>query len=509
MNAVTPAPDDTAQMSPLDENSLGKSFIDRAKVLAKNDAAGARALVEDAIIADVSHAFFKPIVDAIATATGLSRQHFEKMLRSASVTVSKSTATGTGRPPLSGMHNPTPVPNPERLDKLADQLFKAFDRQIVCPATSIVAIVLWIIGTYGFMGSPMFPRLIFTSATKRCGKSTALGMLRTFVSSPLKADNITKSALMRVIDKCRPTLLIDEVDAFFSKSDELRGAVNAGAERSGALIVSAPTPDGKSWEPVSFNVYCPMALAGIGGLPDTVLDRSVIVKLQRAPAGGLGQRKRPLRHRDLEKLHAIIMPHLAAHAPTVEAAMDAGVQVFPAGLHDRAQDIWEPLFAIADLIGGSWPQRARTAALALSCDDALSQRELLLLDLGEFIQTERAAAVQAWRTWVSDGRKGWAAWVKAGLKGKCPAPPLLQHIRSLDALKHLLGLEHRPWPEFGRDAKGLTPHRLASMLKPLGIEPSKQRMPARHAHGLNASNTEPVSVYSVRQLRAEIRRYRA
>jgi hypothetical protein len=134
---------------------------------------------------------------------------------------------------------------------------------------------------------------------------------------------------------------------------------------------------------------------------------------------------------------------------------------------------------------------------------------MLLLDLGEFIQAERAAAVQAWREWVRDGRKGWAAWVKGGRKGKCPAPPLLQHIRSLDALKHLLGLEHRPWPEFGRDAKGLTPHRLASMLKPLGIEPSKQRMPARHAHGLNASNTEPVSVYSVRQLRAEIRRYRA
>jgi hypothetical protein len=32
----------------------------------------------------------------------------------------------------------------------------------------------------------------------------------------------------------------------------------------------------------------------------------------------------------------------------------------PDELDDRAQDIWEPLLAIADLAGGDWPTRART-----------------------------------------------------------------------------------------------------------------------------------------------------
>ena len=38
----------------------------------------------------------------------------------------------------------------------------------------------------------------------------------------------------------------------------------------------------------------------------------------------------------------------------------------PDELDDRAQDVWEPLLAIADLAGGDWPTRLARAALALS-----------------------------------------------------------------------------------------------------------------------------------------------
>src|SRR5204863_2102778 len=37
--------------------------------------------------------------------------------------------------------------------------------------------------------------------------------------------------------------------------------------------------------------------------------------------------------------------------------------VIPPKLHDRAADIWEPLFVLADLAGGSWPELARQAAI--------------------------------------------------------------------------------------------------------------------------------------------------
>ncbi|MBV9700240.1 MAG: DUF3631 domain-containing protein, partial [Candidatus Eremiobacteraeota bacterium] len=35
-------------------------------------------------------------------------------------------------------------------------------------------------------------------------------------------------------------------------------------------------------------------------------------------------------------------------------------------LHDRQQDIWEPLLAIADLVAGTWPAYGRGTVVALS-----------------------------------------------------------------------------------------------------------------------------------------------
>ena len=35
----------------------------------------------------------------------------------------------------------------------------------------------------------------------------------------------------------------------------------------------------------------------------------------------------------------------------------------------RAEDVWEPLIAVADLAGGDWPARARKAAAALTAED--------------------------------------------------------------------------------------------------------------------------------------------
>jgi Protein of unknown function (DUF3631) len=47
----------------------------------------------------------------------------------------------------------------------------------------------------------------------------------------------------------------------------------------------------------------------------------------------------------------------------------------PDGLNDRAADSWEPMVAIADLIGGGWPIRARAVAVALSGDDLAAAKD--------------------------------------------------------------------------------------------------------------------------------------
>jgi Protein of unknown function (DUF3631) len=49
-----------------------------------------------------------------------------------------------------------------------------------------------------------------------------------------------------------------------------------------------------------------------------------------------------------------------------------------APLEDRAADVWEPLYAIAEAAGGEWPKRARDAAQALTYESEQGDAELLL-----------------------------------------------------------------------------------------------------------------------------------
>src|SRR5258708_7261935 len=84
-------------------------------------------------------------------------------------------------------------------------------------------------------------------------------------------------------------LLLDEADAIWKrgKSDEtaeaLRSIVNAGHRRS--ATVGRVEMNGVSAKLVRFKVYAPAAIAGIGSLPDTILDRAVVLRMRRRAPG--------------------------------------------------------------------------------------------------------------------------------------------------------------------------------------------------------------------------------
>src|SRR5262249_50701580 len=56
---------------------------------------------------------------------------------------------------------------------------------------------------------------------------------------------------------------------------------------------------------------------------------------------------------------------LAEWAAGVVDNMAAARPEMPRGVEDRDADVWEPLLAIADAVGGHWPKVAREAAVAL------------------------------------------------------------------------------------------------------------------------------------------------
>jgi hypothetical protein len=148
--------------------------------------------------------------------------------------------------------------------------------------------------------------------------------------------------------------------------------LNAGY-RSGAMARRMGGPRMTTLE--AFPVYAPKALAGIGELPDTVADRAIRIRLDRRIREEPIERfRRRETQETAEPLHQGLVAWGEHH---LERLVDAR-PALPDELDDRAQDGWEPLLAIADLAGDAWPERARSAALALSGPEARKDEDASL-----------------------------------------------------------------------------------------------------------------------------------
>ena len=257
-------------------------------------------------------------------------------------------------------------------------------RFVVLTDDQLVAVALWSFHTHASDAAACTPYIGITSAEKRSGKTRLLEVLELLVREALPTANISDAALFRAIAELKPTLLFDEIDAIFGPKardrEDLRGMLNAGY-RHGAVARRMGGPRMTTLE--AFPVYCPKAFAGIGELPDTIADRSIRVRLERRTPDEPIER---FRRRDVEQqaepVRESIMSLADFHADLLADARPD----LPDELDDRAQDLWEPLLAIADLAGGDWPVRARVAAVALSTGSEREDESLGARLLGD-IQT--------------------------------------------------------------------------------------------------------------------------
>src|SRR5215813_7912367 len=229
-----------------------------------------------------------------------------------------------------------------------------------------VAHVLWIVHTHLMAAWESTPRLAFLSPEPGSGKTRALEVSELLVANAVVNVNMTPAYLFRRInsDDELPTVLFDEVDALFNgknqAQEEIRGLLNSGHRRGATVgrcvVVGNTTTTEES------PVYSAVALAGLGFLPDTLMSRSIIIRMRRrAPT----EQVEPFRWRDAAKRGHELRSSLAAWADEKVADLSIARPQMPAEIVDRAADCWEPLIAIADAAGGHWPELAREAAVAL------------------------------------------------------------------------------------------------------------------------------------------------
>jgi putative DNA primase/helicase len=121
-----------------------------------------------------------------------------------------------------------------------------------------------------------------------------------------------------------------------------------------------------------------MAYAMIGRPPGTFDSRTIPIELRRA-TGAAWRELRPVVdvERRLYDLNRQAARWTSDSVPKLKAARpDMGV------IANRDADNWRPLFAIADLIGDGWGERARHAAeRVLSLGANRSYGEMVLLDI--------------------------------------------------------------------------------------------------------------------------------
>jgi hypothetical protein len=306
-------------------------------------------------------------------------------------------------------------------------VLRLIESHVEVTADERIAIALWTLHTHVFERFSFTPRLTLLSPVKGCGKTTLLTLLEALVAKPFHTDNVTPAAIYHWLD-VRPhsTVLLDEGDNLgLSRNAVLRSVFNSGHRRGGNIsrFVAGFAQQ--------FPSFAPLALAAIGTLPSPLLDRSIMINMQRLTPGHILQ---PLDANDLS--FRAVREAILSWAAT--CSLNRNPQM-PPSLHNRTADNWRVLFSIADDLGCG--EEARNAATELSAN----RRDE---DPGVVLLTDIHAVFNERRT---------------------------DRIGSGDLVEALLALDSEYWGECGGHngdrSHPLTQGQLARLLRPFGIFP--------------------------------------
>jgi hypothetical protein len=220
-----------------------------------------------------------------------------------------------------------------------------------------IATALWILHTHIFERFTISPRLAFTSPVRGCGKTTALAVLEKLTCRPERMDNATPAAVYRLIDQLNgSTLLVDEADNLgLNVNGILRAAFNSGHRQGGSIRRVIKN------EVKKFSTFAPMAIAAIGTLPLPLMQRSIIIHMQKTAGANIERfdDKNPTTTGRINIVYGFVTRW--AHSKTALKALDLNPDL-PRELRNRIADNWRTLISIADCFGPTWARLARETA---------------------------------------------------------------------------------------------------------------------------------------------------
>jgi putative DNA primase/helicase len=330
-----------------------------------------------------------------------------------------------------------PWDEPVDTAELLDAIEVKFRRYVVASDAIVMASVLYAPFTYVVEIATHAPKLIYTFPTKEAGKSTALHVMRRMVQRAYPAVEVTGAVLYRIIDRLKPTLLLDEADSLFKRRTVLAHIINESWSNSGVKIPRT----GPHGEILEFDPYGAQLISMRGLLvPDTTLSRSIVCTIwPKLPSEVVVE----FDYRDDDEFKVIRRKLIRWAIDNAVTLRDAKPK-FPPGFNNRIRLNWRMALAITDLAGGKWSMRARSAALELETD-----RD----EPSEIIRLFKAL------------RDVWGSAAVRSSESLCRA--LAEHPSG-------------EWADF-HDKGPISQHQLAALLRPFGIRPIHNLHPTGRA----------------------------
>jgi hypothetical protein len=271
--------------------------------------------------------------------------------------------------------------------QMMSDLEKLIANHLVCTESQRVILALWILHTYTCEATPLTPYLNISSPLEESGKSTCMTILRGLCADPWWPVGLTPANFQRKINEDHPTVLLDNWQTLFRGTDrnKITGFLlsgcdqppdfndgdeagteaypsdsNSGAETCAEDDSNYPITNLPNY-PIQ-DAFCPKAFAGLEPLPATLARRSIPIVLQRPKPHEQTQPARQLlRPRNTRKFTSWMETFAGDHFDQIQKAFEAynGQRQILPGLSPHQQDSAKVMIALAETLGGPWPQKAR------------------------------------------------------------------------------------------------------------------------------------------------------
>lgn len=343
--------------------------------------------------------------------------------------------------------------------KLLDDLVAYYRKYVRVGEDEYSVLAPYILHCHAFSAFSRTPYLNVTSPAPDCGKTQLLEVTELLVPDSMLASSCTAAVLSRCINDDRPLLMVDEFDQLMDGDKELLAAIlatiNSGYKDTGRRYILEPTKGG-GWQKKELSTYCPKILSGISSLPPSTKTRCIPISMERlAPGDTVEDPDHYIIEPEAQKIKDAARAWAQQHLAELSLARPDS----PPALRNRQREVARPLFAIADAIGGNWPERVRSAVVRL------------------FVSRDAAPADEIKIELLGDIREAFAT---------------RKNIPSAELVQALTNLDDRPWATWGKSGKAMNPNQLARQLKDFKIYPQTIREDERTFKGYKREWFTPI-----------------